>query len=72
MLQIWMRRLLRWSALVCLVSVSLNTPRTFELYPYLQYVTFSCDITTTLLFTAEMVVKINTRGLLKVIVYWNY
>ena len=62
-----MRRLLRLSALVCLVSVSLNTPRTFELYPILQYVTFSCDVATTFLFTAEMAVKINRRGLLKVI-----
>ena len=62
-----MKRLLRFSALLCLCSVSLNTPKTFELYPFLRPVTFACDLTTALLFTAEMVVKINTRGLLKVI-----
>lgn len=61
-----MKRLLRLSALVCLVSVSLNTPRTFELYPLLRPLTLAADLTTTLLFTAEMVVKVNMRGLLKV------
>lgn len=64
-----MKRLLRLSALVCLCSVSLNTPKTFELYPFLRPVTFACDVTTGLLFTAEMIVKITTRGLLKV--YFN-
>ena len=61
-----MKHMLRLSSLLCLVSVSLNTPKTFELYPFLRQVTFFCDIIATLLFTAEMVVKINTRGLLKV------
>lgn len=65
-LQLWMKRLLRLSSLLCLVSASLNTPKTFEMYPFLRHVTFVCDLTTSLLFTAEMVVKINTRGLLKV------
>ena len=64
--QLWMKRIFRLSALVCLVSVSLNTPKTFEMYPFLRYVTLTCDIATSLLFTAEMVVKINTRGLVKV------
>lgn len=67
LIQLWMKRLLRMSALLCLCSVSLNTPKTFELYPFLRPVTFACDLTTGLLFTAEMVVKINTRSLLKVV-----
>ncbi|XP_046463268.1 sodium leak channel non-selective protein-like isoform X3 [Daphnia pulex] len=63
--KLWMKRLLRMSALLCLCSVSLNTPKTFELYPFLRPITFACDLVTGLLFTAEMVVKINTRTLLK-------
>ncbi len=61
-----MKHSLRLSSLLCLLSVSLNTPKTFELYPFLRSVTFFSDIITTLLFTAELVAKINTRGLLKV------
>ncbi len=61
-----MKRLLRVSALVCLLSVSLNTPKTFELYPILRYLTFICDVATTILFTAEMIAKINLRGIVKV------
>ena len=61
-----MKRLLRVSALVCLLSVSLNTPKTFELYPFVRHVTLACDLASCILFTAEMAVKINTRGLLKV------
>lgn len=57
---------MRMCALVSLASVSLNTPKTFERQPALQYVTFICDTTVTMLFTAEMIAKMHIRGILKV------
>ena len=42
----------------------LNTPKTFEHYPYLLYGTYVADWITLLAFTAEMVTKINHMGLL--------
>jgi hypothetical protein len=65
--QLWVRRLMRFCALVSLLSVSLNTPKTFEKYPPLQYVTFCSDLIVTFLFTAEMIAKMHIRGILKVI-----
>ncbi|XP_014279974.1 sodium leak channel NALCN isoform X3 [Halyomorpha halys] len=61
----WVRRLMRSCALVSLVSVSLNTPKTFERFPPLQYVTFWCDFVITFLFTAEMIAKMHIRGILR-------
>ncbi|KAI5641499.1 ion transport protein domain-containing protein [Phthorimaea operculella] len=63
--KLWVRRILRLCALLSLVSVSLNTPKTFEKYPYLQIVTFAIDCSVTLLFTAEMIAKMHIRGILK-------
>lgn len=57
---------MRMCALISLASVSLNTPKTFERYPFLQYFTFVCDSTVTLLFSAEMIAKMHIRGILKV------
>lgn len=62
---LWVRRLMRFCALVSLVSVSLNTPKTFEKHPPLQYITFCCDLIVTFLFTAEMIAKMHIRGILK-------
>lgn len=62
----WVRRLMRFCALVALSSVSLNTPKTFERQPSLQYITFVSDIAVTLLFTAEMIAKMHIRGVLHV------
>lgn len=64
--QLWVRRLMRFCALVSLASVCLNTPKTFEKVPSLQYVTFICDLIVTFLFTAEMIAKMHIRGILKV------
>uniref|UniRef100_T1HU44 Sodium leak channel NALCN n=1 Tax=Rhodnius prolixus TaxID=13249 RepID=T1HU44_RHOPR len=61
----WVRRLMRSCALVSLVSVSLNTPKTFERFPPLQYVTFCSDLIITFLFTTEMIAKMHIRGILK-------
>lgn len=64
--QLWVRRLMRLCALVSLTSVSMNTPKTFERYPPLQYFTFFCDTVVTMLFTAEMIAKMHIRGMWKV------
>lgn len=66
MFQLWVRRILRLCALLSLMSVSLNTPKSFEKYPYLQTITFAVDCCVTLLFTAEMIAKMHIRGILKV------
>ncbi|XP_014211525.1 sodium leak channel non-selective protein [Copidosoma floridanum] len=63
--KLWVRRLMRLCALVSLASVCLNTPKTFEKVPILQYVTFTCDLIVTFLFTAEMIAKMHIRGILK-------
>ncbi|EGI66812.1 Sodium leak channel non-selective protein [Acromyrmex echinatior] len=63
--KLWVRRLMRLCALVSLASVCLNTPKTFEKVPSLQYVTFICDLIVTFLFTAEMIAKMHIRGILK-------
>ncbi|XP_063838880.1 sodium leak channel NALCN [Ostrinia nubilalis] len=63
--KLWVRRILRSCALLSLLSVSLNTPKSFEKYPYLQTVTFAVDCCVTLLFTAEMIAKMHIRGILK-------
>lgn len=62
----WVRLLLRACALLSLVSVSMNTPKTFDLYPSLLYVTCAIDAIVLLLFTAEMVAKMHGRGIIKV------
>lgn len=64
--KLWVRRLLRGFALVSLMSVSLNTPKTFERYPFLEYFTIICDTICVLAFTAEMVAKMVARGIYKV------
>lgn len=56
---------MRACALVSLLSVSLNTPKTFERHPSLQYITFCSDLIITFLFTAEMIAKMHIRGILK-------
>lgn len=64
--KLWVRRLMRLCALVALASVSLNTPKTFERHPILQYFTFISDIAVTILFTAEMIAKMHIRGVVHV------
>ncbi|XP_063985315.1 sodium leak channel NALCN isoform X1 [Diachasmimorpha longicaudata] len=61
----WVMKLMPWCALVSLASVCLNTPKTFEEIPELQYMTFALDLIITFLFTAEMIAKMHIRGILK-------
>jgi hypothetical protein len=62
---------MRLCALVSLLSVCLNTPKTFERYPPLKWITLFCDVFVVLLYTAEMITKISVRGFLKGDVSWN-
>ncbi|UYV62374.1 hypothetical protein LAZ67_2000326 [Cordylochernes scorpioides] len=64
--KLWVRRLLRLCALLSLLSVSLNTTRTFDKYPALVYFTFLADAFVTLLFSAEMIAKMHIRGVIMV------
>ncbi|XP_077983388.1 sodium leak channel NALCN-like [Glandiceps talaboti] len=63
--QQWVRGTLRALAFISFISVSLNTPRTFEVTPALKYVTFIIDVVITFLFTAEMIAKMHGRGVIK-------
>ncbi|KAK3094316.1 hypothetical protein FSP39_000242 [Pinctada imbricata] len=63
--KVWVRRLLRILALVSVISVSMNTPKTFEEYRTLMYVTFTADLVVTFVFTAEMIAKMQIRGIIK-------
>ena len=47
-----------------LISVMLNTPKTFKEVPSLKYVTFAVDLICLVFFIAEMVTKIKHVGLL--------
>jgi len=64
----WVRRVLRSFALISFVSVSINTPKTFETKPYLAYVTFVADLIVTFAFSAEMIAKMHIRGIVRVFV----
>jgi len=62
----WVRHVLRSFALISFVSVSINTPKTFESEPYLAYVTFVADLVVTFAFSAEMIAKMHIRGIIRV------
>lgn len=58
--------MLRACAIISVISVCMNTPKTFEHYPPLQYVTFTLDTLLMFLYTAEMIAKMHIRGIIKV------
>ncbi|KAM9343379.1 sodium leak channel NALCN isoform 3-T3 [Pholidichthys leucotaenia] len=61
----WVHSLLRACAIISVISVCMNTPKTFEHYPPLQYVTFTLDTLLMFLYTAEMIAKMHIRGIIK-------
>uniref|UniRef100_A0A671NIK5 Sodium leak channel non-selective protein-like n=1 Tax=Sinocyclocheilus anshuiensis TaxID=1608454 RepID=A0A671NIK5_9TELE len=61
----WVHSLLRACAIISVISVCMNTPKTFEHYPPLQYVTFALDTLLMVLYTAEMIAKTHIRGIIK-------
>ncbi|KAK7090889.1 hypothetical protein V1264_010629 [Littorina saxatilis] len=58
----WVRRMLRLCAFISMLSVSMNTPETFKVATKLIYITFAFDTVITVLFTAEMIAKMQIRG----------
>uniref|UniRef100_A0A672SQG0 Sodium leak channel non-selective protein n=1 Tax=Sinocyclocheilus grahami TaxID=75366 RepID=A0A672SQG0_SINGR len=61
----WVHSLLRACAIISVISVCMNTPKTFEHHPPLQYVTFAFDTLLMFLYTAEMIAKMHIRGIIK-------
>lgn len=68
----FVRRLLRLCAFVSILSVSMNTPRTFRDHEGLKYLTFIFDLIVTFLFSAEMIAKMHIRGIYKVRDFGQY
>ncbi len=54
----------RLTGLLSFISTCMNTPKTFEYHPFLQYVTFIIDIICVIVLTIEAVAKMKTRGIL--------
>jgi hypothetical protein len=64
----WMNKpsikyLFRLTGLLSFISTCLNTPKTFEYYPFLQYATFIIDIKCVIVLTIEAAAKMKTRGI---------
>jgi hypothetical protein len=65
----WMNKpvgkyIFRLTGLLSFISTCMNTPKTFEYEPSLQYATFIIDIFCVIVLTIEAVVKMKTRGIL--------
>ena len=65
----WMNRplakyLFRLTGLLSFISTCMNTPKTFEYHPFLQYTTFIIDIICVTILTIEVAAKMKTRGVL--------
>ena len=58
------RSVLRFFSIISMLSVMANTPKTFEDYPSMWYLTYVTDWITLVIFTAEMVTKIHHLGLI--------
>ena len=56
------RKLFQFSSLLSLVSVSANTPQTFQNYPSLKYITYIADWFCLIAFGLEACIKIKKRG----------
>jgi hypothetical protein len=54
----------RLTGLLSFISTCMNTPKTFEYHPSLQYITFTIDIICAIVLTFEAGVKMKTRGIL--------
>ena len=66
----WMNKplvkyIFRLTGLLSFISTCMNTPKTFEDYEFLEYVTFIIDIVCAVILTIEAAAKMKTRGVLK-------
>jgi hypothetical protein len=59
----WIIEIIRISAFLSFISVSMNTPATIEMIPIVLYVLFVIDVLCSVLFTIEMILKIRAKGL---------
>lgn len=59
------RHFMRICSVASLISVCANTSKTFSLHPTLMLITFIVDIVSGIVFTIEMALKINSRGLMR-------
>lgn len=66
------RRALRACAFVSFISVSMNTPHTFDNFQILLYVTFGIDLIVTFAFSAEMIAKMHIRGIARVCCHFMF
>lgn len=65
----WMNKsfakyIFRLTGLLSFISTCMNTSKTFEYHPYLQYTTFIIDIACAIVLTIEAVAKMKTQGIL--------
>jgi hypothetical protein len=65
----WMNKpvvkyIFRLTGLLSFISTCMNTPKTFEYHPFLQYATFIIDIICAIILTLEAVAKMKSRGIL--------
>ena len=60
----WAKYLFRLTGLLSFISTCMNTPKSFEYHPFLQYTTFCIDIACAIVLTIEAVAKMNMRGIL--------
>lgn len=60
----FVKYIFRLTGLLSFISTCMNTPKTFEYHPSLQYVTFIIDICCAIILTIEATVKMKTRGIL--------
>jgi hypothetical protein len=60
----WAQYVFRLTGLLGFISTCMNTPKTFEYHPSLQYTTFIIDITCAIILTIEAAAKMKIRGIL--------
>lgn len=58
----WAKYIFRLTGLLSFISTCMNTPKSFELHPTLQYITFFIDIACAIVLTIEAAAKMKTRG----------
>jgi hypothetical protein len=60
----WAKYIFRLTGLLSFISTCMNTPKSFEYHPFLQYTTFFIDINCAIVLTIEAAAKMKTRGIL--------
>jgi len=61
----WADRIISISAFFSFISICANTPETFKLHESVKYFTYFTDLTCTIVFILEMIIKMKIRGLIR-------